>query len=261
MKKNTHYIILLGCMLAMLASCGAAAQNGPAGRIIGHIDGVAVDDGGAHIKGWACQQGRPESILVHIYAGSGPNDVAKQTLVLAGKADLGNEPAVDKACHDTVGSKHRFDVPLPGVSLLQFHGMTLTVHGIRVAGNVENAAIAGSGTTRFPDAPPVRRRPSSYPRLSGHYSSTSAHPRVFDTPAELQDIAQRASRQGSYSNGRFVALGDRVRRDIAAKVDWQATYSGCDLEIYLRGFSYEQKPAYGNDRSDDELRNAMHGKS
>lgn len=246
--------------VALLLCCAANAQSPSPGRIIGHIDGVAVDDGGAHVRGWACQQGRPESIAVHIYANGGAYGAAKGTFVLASKADLADEPAVDKVCKDTTGGKHRFDIPLPGASLLKFHGMPLYVHGIRVVGNVENAAISGSGTTKFPAAPPVRRKPASYPHVSGHYTSLSAHPRVFDTQADLQDIAKRASEAGSYSNGRFTALNDRVRRDMAAKVDWQATYSGCDLEIYLRGFSYEQKPAYGNDRSDDELRKAMNGK-
>lgn len=127
----------------------------------------------------------------------------------------------------------------------------LFVHGIRAVGNVENSAIAGSGAAQFPDAPPVRRETTSYPHLTGHYVSLDAHPRVFDTREDLQDIARRAGKQGTYSSGRYAALADRVRRDLSAKVDWQATYSGCDLEIYLRGFAYEQKPAYGNDRSDD----------
>jgi len=232
-----------------------------AGRIVGHIDGIAVDARGAHIRGWACQQGRPESLTVHIYANEGADDAPKGIFALAGKADLDEEPGVDEACKDTVGRKHRFDIPLPGAILLKLHGMPLFVHGIRVVGNVENSAIAGSGTTKFPDAPPVRHEPTSYPHLTGHYVSLDSHPRVFDTREELQDIARRTGNQGTYSSGRYAALADRVRRDISAKVDWQATYSGCDLEIYLRGFAYEQKPAYGNDRSDDQLRAAMHGKS
>jgi len=52
-------------------------------------------------------------------------------------------------------------------------------------------------------------------------------------------------------------LARRVRLDLAANIDWDATYAGCDLEIYLRAFSYEQKPAYGNDRSDQQLHAAM----
>jgi len=58
----------------------------------------------------------------------------------------------------------------------------------------------------------------------------------------------------------FGALAHRVGHDLAAKVDWEATYAGCDLEIYLRGFSYEQKPAYGNDRSEAELHAAMNAR-
>ncbi len=230
------------------------------GRIVGHIDGIGVDAGGQHISGWACQQGRPESIVVHIYASEGASDAPKGIFVLAGKADLGEEPAVDEACKDAVGRKHRFDIPLPGAILLKLHGMRLFVHGIRVVGNVENAAIGGSGTIKIPDAPPVRREPASYPHLAGRYVSLDAHPRVFDTREELQDIARRANSPATYTSRQFSALADRVRRDIAAKVDWQATYAGCDMEIYLRGFSYEQKPAYGNDRSDEQLRAAMHGR-
>jgi hypothetical protein len=244
-----------------LASTGAFGQKAGAGRIVGHIDGIAVDAvAGPHIRGWACQQDRPEPIIVHIYANEGAKDAPQGIFALAGKADLGEEPAVDAACKDTTGRKHRFDIPLPGAILLKVHNMPLFVHGIRVVGNVENAAIAGSGTTKFPDALPLRREPASYSHLAGHYTSFGDHPRVFDTREELQDIARRASKPGTYSSGRYAALADRVRWDLSAKVDWQATYSGCDLEIYLRGFAYEQKPAYGNDRSDDQLRAAMHGK-
>ena len=235
-------------------------QKAGTDRILGHIDGISIDARGAHIKGWACQQGRPESLTVHIYANKDGNDAHKGIFALAGKADLDEEPGVDEACKDTVGRKHRFDIPLPGAILLKLHGMPLFVHGIRVVGNVENSAIAGSGATKFPDAPPVRHEPTSYPHLTGHYVSLDTHPRVFDTREELQDIARRAGKQGTYSSGRYAALADRVRRDLSAKVDWEATYTGCDLEIYLRGFAYEQKPAYGNDRSDDQLRSAMHGK-
>jgi len=242
-----------------LGSTGALAQKPSAGLIVGHIDGIAVDLGGQHITGWACQQGRPESIAVHIYASETASDAPKGIFALAGKADLGEEPAVDAACKDTQGRKHRFDIPLPGAILLKLHGKRLFVHGIRVAGSVENAAIGGSGTIKFPDAPPVRHEPASYPRLVGRYARLDAHPRVFDTHEELEDIARRANLPKSFTSKQFSRLAARVRRDLAAKVDWQATYSGCDLEIYLRGFAYEQKPAYGNDRSDDQLRAAMGG--
>jgi hypothetical protein len=248
------------CLTALTCS-QAVAQTPRVGPVVGHIDRVAVDTAGAHVRGWACQQGRPESITIHIYAGASAYGTPKGIFAVAGKADLDEEPAVDTACQDTVGRKHRFDIAVPGAVLLKVHGMPMFVHGIRVINGVPNAAIAGSGTTRFPDAPPLRRAPASYPRLAGHYTSLDAHPRVFDTREELQDLAHRASTPGTYSSGRYAALADRVRRDMAAKVDWDATYSGCDMEIYLRGFSYEQKPAYGNDRSEDQLRAAMHGRA
>jgi hypothetical protein len=243
-----------------LASTGAFGQKAGAGRIVGNIDRIVVDAGGAHVRGWACQQGRPESLTVHIYANEGSNAAPKGIFALAGKADLDEEAAVDAACRDETGRKHRFDISLPGAILLTLHSMPLFVHGIRVVGNVENAAIAGSGTMKFPDAPPVRREPARYPHLAGRYTSPDSHPRVFDTREELQDIARRANLPATFTSRQFSTLADRVRRDLAAKIDWQATYSGCDLEIYLRGFAYEQKPAYGNDRSDEELLTAMHGK-
>jgi hypothetical protein len=243
-----------------LASPLAFGQRAGAGLIVGHIDGIAVDVAGPHIEGWACQQGRRESLTVHIYANEGANDAPKGIFALAGKADLDEEPAVDAACKDTVGRKHRFDIPFPGAILVKLHGRPLFVHGIRVVGSVENAAIAGSGSLKFPDAPPVRRVPASYPHLAGRYASLSSHPRVFDTNKELQDIARRANSPTTFTSRQFSTLAERVRQNLSAKVDWQASYSGCDLEIYLRGFSYEQKPAYGNDRSDDELRAAMQGK-
>jgi hypothetical protein len=249
----------VGLFCLLLTAMGALGETPSVGPVIGHIDGIAVDASGAHIKGWACQQGRSESIAIHIYANHSVYDAAKGTFAVAGKADLDEEPAVGAACRDTVGRKHRFDIPLSGAILLKFQRMPLYVHGIRVVDGVQNAAIGGSGTIRFPDAPPLRREPTSFPRLSGRYTSVDAHPRVFDTWQELQDIAQRASTPGTFSSDRYAALADRVRRDMGAKVDWHATYAGCDVEIYLRGFAYEQKPAYGNDRSDDELRAAMNG--
>jgi hypothetical protein len=74
-------------------------------------------------------------------------------------------------------------------------------------------------------------------------------------------MARRANAAGSFSARRFAALADWAKHELAANLDWDATYSGCDLEIYLRGFAFEPKPAYGDDRSDDELRAAMHGKA
>jgi hypothetical protein len=241
------------CIVTLLA--GTVLAQSP-GRIAGVIDRIVTDDSGSHVRGWACQQGRAESIDVHIYVG---DSATTEHLVYSGRADLDNEPAVDKVCQDSSGHRHRFDIPLPGPTLAKYHGMPLIIHGIRVAGNVENAAIAGSRKYNFPDVP-IRQKPAEYPRLAGRYKPLDTHPRVFDSAADLVAIAQLANIEGSFTAGRFAALADRVRGDTAAKVDWQATYDGCDLEIYLRGFSYEYHPAYGNERTEDQLRAAMNGR-
>jgi hypothetical protein len=103
MNKPARSAIAFGCILAVPACFDAAARAPGAGPVIGHIDGIAVDASGAHIRGWACQKGRPESIVVHIYAGGGAAGADKAILALPGKADLDEEAAVDAACGDTQG--------------------------------------------------------------------------------------------------------------------------------------------------------------
>src|SRR5258708_31543276 len=74
---------------------------------------------------------------------------------------------------------------------------------------------------------------------------------------DLRDLTTRINSPATFSAQSFARLTRKVKADLAAKVDWNAAYSGCDVEIYLRGFSFEPKPAYGNDRTEDELRAAM----
>jgi hypothetical protein len=69
---------------------------------------------------------------------------------LAGKADVDNEPAVDRECQDANAGKHRFKIAQPNQLLRTFQKKSLHAHGIAVAGNVENAAIARSGRFQFP---------------------------------------------------------------------------------------------------------------
>jgi hypothetical protein len=63
--SSFRLLAILGVLCCILVA-PSTAQTSETGRIIGHIDGVFVDDGGAHVRGWACQQGRPESIVVHV---------------------------------------------------------------------------------------------------------------------------------------------------------------------------------------------------
>lgn len=259
--KGCRSRILILAGLAASVAIAPAALGEVIGRVVGHVDGVRFDVNGAHVWGWVCQQGRSESIAVHIYAEPSASDASKGTLVVVGKADRANEPAVNQACRDGSGHKHRFDVPIPTASLAAVQGQKIYVHGIRIANGVPNDAIAASGTLAFPAPPPLRDAPASYPPLAGVYRASPEHPRVFVSRGELADMARRTNTEGSFSARRFATLADWVKHELAANLDWDAAYSGCDLEVYLRGFAFELKPAYGNDRSDDELRAAMHGKA
>jgi hypothetical protein len=233
-------------LYTLRVSSGTAAQEPRAGRIVGHIDGIRLDGGQFQISGWACQQGIAESIGVHIYADHSAYDAPKGTLVVAAMANLASEPAVNQACQDREGA-HRFQVDLPDRILSTYEGRKLFVHGIRKVEGVPNAALDGSGALQFP-----------YPSLSGAYTSSAAHPRVFTTQADLDDLVTRINSPGSFSAQSFETLAGQVKKDLAAPIDWDATYSGCDLDVYLHAFSYEPTSGYADEiRTPDQLRSAM----
>jgi len=109
--------------------------------------------------------------------------------------------------------------------------------------------------------PPVKTAPNSEHSLSGTYRSSTEHPRVFTTPADLNDLVRRINTPGSFSAQSFGRLSGQVKADLAAKKDWDATYSGCDLDIYLHAFSYEPTGGYtGEIRSESQLRAVMNVK-
>jgi hypothetical protein len=135
-----------------LEACSPAtqAQTPHPGPVTGVIDGVAFEGDQYYVHGWACQEGQRGSIDVHIYAGHSANDKPPGTFVTGDTANLPNEPAVDRECHDANGGKHRFRIALSNQLLRTFQNKKLFAHGIAVAGNVENAAIAGSGNFKLP---------------------------------------------------------------------------------------------------------------
>jgi hypothetical protein len=101
----------------------------------------------------------------------------------------------------------------------------------------------------------------AYPSLSGAYRSSSQHPRVFVTPAEFTDMVTRINVPGSFSAQNFSRLANKVKADLAAKVDWDAAYSGCDLDVYLHTFSYEPATGYANEvRTASQLSASMNVK-
>jgi len=76
--------------------------------------------------------------------------------------------------------------------------------------------------------------------LPGTYTRSAEHPRVFVTPSDLRDMVTRINVPGSFSAQIFSKLTNQVKARLAANVDWDAVYSGCDVEKYLYSFSYEK---------------------
>ena len=255
--------LLVTLIISELASSDAIAQNTRVGQVIGNIDGVAQDGDQSYISGWACQQGQKKSITVAIFADHSAYDTQKGTFIMNGIANLDSEPAVGQACQDRDGGKHRFVIELPAALLAKSRDTKLYLHGGRVVNGVPNAAIAGSGTTlgHFPQVELQYPTLPAFPMVSGAYRNFNEHPRVFMTTADLKDIVSRINRPDSYSKQRFGQLADQIKRDLASTIDWDATYSGCDIDVYLHAFTIEPRGGYPNEiRSEDQLRTAMHVK-
>jgi hypothetical protein len=128
----------------------AQAQGRHPGQVTGVIDGVVFERDEYYVHGWACQEGQRGSVDVHLYAGGPAGGKPPGAFVLGGPANLPNETAVDAECHDPTGGRHRFRLALPNQLLRSSQNKKLYAHGIAIAGNVENAAIAGSGKFKFP---------------------------------------------------------------------------------------------------------------
>jgi hypothetical protein len=176
--------------LATLACYAAAGQNSHAGPVTGVIDSVRFEGDQYYVFGWACQENSRGSIDVHIYANHAAGATPPGTFVTAGTANLQNEPAVDRECHDANGGKHRFKIALPNQLMRTFQKKKLYAHGIAIAGNVENAAIAGSGEFQFP-SPKWTPDPPTPDFLQGPPVA------AFDTKrdsCELIDIPDAAAR-------------------------------------------------------------------
>jgi hypothetical protein len=198
--------------------------------VIGNIDGAGFEEGQAYVWGWACQPGDKTSITIQMYA--------DERFVVAGKAEFGNEPAVGQACRDRDG-KHRFRIILPAQTPPGAQAKKLYVRAVSLRTNGASVDIGGSGRKPFP-IPAI----PNYPALAGTYAKLAVHPGVFTTRAELEDLAKRTSVPGSYSAARFDHLAKQTARDLASKIDWNATYTGCELEVYLYAYSFE--PQYDN---------------
>jgi hypothetical protein len=239
---------MAACAMAasyVVSPIGLAAPH--AGAIEGRV-GISLEDGQYYLTGWACQAGQDQSIRLHVYADHSAYDTPAGKIVLSGEADLDSEPAIARLCHCSSRGKHRFKIALPEKLLAADGGRTIFVHGIRVVGEVPNAAIGGSGDISIPYLP-----------LSGKYKSSRQHPRIFATETDLHEMAARCNVPGTYSAQMFKRLADEVRLDLKANDNWDAAYSGTDIDVYLRTFSYESRGGYASEvRSEGQLRSELH---
>jgi hypothetical protein len=147
------------------------------------------------------------------------------------------------------------------VVILSFLSALLFACGSHSGSGASGARSAGtvpSSVASVEAAPSVRQMPATFPNVPGEYVSSKQHPRVFETQSDLNDMARRINVSGSYSAQQFARLTTAVKAYVASKMDWDATYSGCDIYTYLHAFSIEQQSGYaGQTRSDDELAKAL----
>ncbi len=94
--------------------------------------------------------------------------------------------------------------------------------------------------------------------VPGTYTSSTQHPRVFMTQADLNDFVTRINSRNTFSAQKFSRLVNMVKSDVAANIEWDAAYSGCDIDIYLHSFSIEETRGYASDvRSEDRIRSEL----
>jgi hypothetical protein len=148
--RRLSVAIALSAVGIVFASPTAHGETSHAGPVTGGIDGVAFEGDQYYVHGWACQEGQRGSISVNLYADHAAGAKPAGTYVMAGPANLDNEPAVDRECRDANGGKHRFRIALPNQLLRTFQAKKIFIHGIALAGNVDNSLLAGSGKFAFP---------------------------------------------------------------------------------------------------------------
>jgi hypothetical protein len=182
-----------GVICFLSAAFSVRGQNAHAGPVTGVIDAVAFEGDQYYVHGWACQEGQRGSIGINIYADHPAGGTPAGTYVMAGTADLINEPAVDRECHDANGGKHRFRVALPNQLLRSFQGKKLFIHGIALAGNVDNALLAGAGRFAFP-APKWPKDPPTPNVLDGPAVAAFNTAKESCEQIDIPDAAARAFR-------------------------------------------------------------------
>lgn len=112
------------------------------GNVAGVIDSVQNNT----VYGWACANGNPYSIAVHLYVGGSAGTGA----VIGGYvANSASEPAVANAC-GSFGTAYRFQIPLSLATRQAHVGKKVYIHAIQPTGTSPNYLINNSGVFSVP---------------------------------------------------------------------------------------------------------------
>ncbi len=126
-----------------LALVPAAEQPQPQpqivyGEVVGGIDGIVVENGRQFVWGWACSQGAPLSINLHIYAG-GPHPMG--TLISQARTLFPGEEGVSKACSLPLYKPIRYKVEIPNSA--QYKNQPVYIYGIHPSGDPSLVRLLG----------------------------------------------------------------------------------------------------------------------
>ena len=177
-------------------------------EVIGYLDAVSKNASGSYISGWACDYGKSNEIDLHIYV----KGATKQEMIMAVKANLPSEEAVNFACADPSMSAHRFHARIPDSVMSAYPGAAVYAYGISTSGK-ENAPIANSGFVTLsggvttpppttPTPPPVTPTPTPPP------TPPSAENKIIGFIDEVRTVGSRV-----YVNGWVCDFGKSLSVD------------------------------------------------
>ena len=148
-KIYVHGISVLNTPNLLLNNSGTfTIPTPPLSKIVGNIDGVALEGNSYIIKGWACQSGNNQSVSVHLYTG-GPAGGNGQ-MIKSVTANSASELAVANACSNT-GRNHRFKIPLSYNDVKNLAQKSIYIYGISLPDyKTGNLQLGNSGTHNIP---------------------------------------------------------------------------------------------------------------
>ncbi|MCB0392574.1 MAG: hypothetical protein KDD58_14895 [Bdellovibrionales bacterium] len=116
--------------------------NGVIGDVKGYVDSVVTINNKKYLKGWACEEGNPKSLTIHVYLGT---TLANKTLFKTHTANMFHETGVSNECK-TSEAQHRFYVPLTDQEVNTHSGKKIYVYGIQQDSGTGNKLLVNSGT-------------------------------------------------------------------------------------------------------------------